>query len=228
VAEITLRNGGVTLVDDADHKWLAQLSWAGYIMDAHGNRYAMTDDGGERRYMHRLIIGARDGLEVDHRNGDTLDNRRDNLREVTHQQNQQNRRCGYGSTGHRNVYRIKSGRYQVKLVVAGKVLSFGAYDTIEEAAFRAREARLIHMPFSDESATEIEVTLPDWRPCPIAQGYFVTRDGRIRNVSGYELRTLRVSPKTRWVELRIDGRRRNVSVEKLVAATFQASVATRA
>lgn len=41
--------------------------------------------GGE--FMHRLIMGSKKGMDVDHRNGNGLDNRRCNLRHATHSQN---------------------------------------------------------------------------------------------------------------------------------------------
>lgn len=50
------------------------------------------DDGStENLYLHRLLIGEIGrGLEVDHINGDTFDNRKCNLRTVTKSQNQMN------------------------------------------------------------------------------------------------------------------------------------------
>src|SRR5206468_807565 len=60
---------------------------SGYVM------YGTTRNGKPiRLYLHRLIIGAVPrGLTVDHVNGDVLDNRRANLRIVTHSQNHVNR-----------------------------------------------------------------------------------------------------------------------------------------
>lgn len=55
--------------------------------------YACTNVGGRKRRriaMHRLITGAPPELVVDHINGDTLDNRRSNLRIVTLRENAQN------------------------------------------------------------------------------------------------------------------------------------------
>lgn len=149
MAELLLRNGGVTIVDDQDLERLSAYTWVGHVMRS-GRRYAMTNADGKRLYLHRFVIGASPDMEVDHINGDPLDNRRCNLREVTHAHNQQNRRCGYGVTGHRNVYRLWTGRFQVKLRVNGQNLSFGVYDTVEEAATVARAARAAHMPFSVE------------------------------------------------------------------------------
>ena len=48
----------------------------------------------EKRYnilMHRVILGAQDGELVDHRNHNTLDNRKINLRKATYQENNRNK-----------------------------------------------------------------------------------------------------------------------------------------
>lgn len=219
MAEIALRNGGVTLVDDADYEWLARYTWAGYMMKS-GRRYVMTDEAGVRIYMHRLIIGAAPDLEVDHRNGNPLDNRRDNLREVTHAQNQQNRRCGYGVTGYRNVYLNDTGRYHVKLVVNGKSRSFGAYGTIEEAVHVAHAARQSHLPFSEINDIPTGMAAPEWRPCSTAPGYFVARDGRVRSPHGMILKPYRRKNGPLALYLLIDGRRVYHNISKLVAAVY--------
>lgn len=95
---IPLSQGKVTLVDDEDYDWLNQWKWCA---DAGKNNimYAIRKenigriDGKYKRKkirLHRAIIGAKKGEIVDHINGDGLDNRKTNLRIVTHRQNCQN------------------------------------------------------------------------------------------------------------------------------------------
>ncbi len=89
--EIPLTRGRVALVDDEDYIRLSPYKW--YATTAG---YAATrsdpDHPGRHHYMHRVIMQARRGQIVDHINGDTLDNRRANLRFVTQTQNLQNSR----------------------------------------------------------------------------------------------------------------------------------------
>ena len=105
---IELTHGMFTLVDDVDYDEQSGYRWAAML--THGKWYAMRQEKLKyaRRYatiyLHREIAMTPDGMDTDHDNGDTLDNRQCNLMVVTHQQNQRNRRRGYGVTGHRNVY----------------------------------------------------------------------------------------------------------------------------
>lgn len=94
--------------------------------------------------LARLVLDAPDGMFVDHINGDTLDNRRENLRVVTPSQNSQNRPADRdSSTGVKNVCWDKSTkRFRTYLMIKGKNHNLGYYDTLEEAAEVVRKARL--------------------------------------------------------------------------------------
>lgn len=114
--EIPLTQGYVAVVDEADFEWLAQFKWGlGWNRKHGGNKYARRH--ARPRLMHRLILGAPVGLYVDHINGDGLDNRRVNLRLVTPQQNQWNRRAVRGGESpYKGVSRdSKTGRWTASL-----------------------------------------------------------------------------------------------------------------
>lgn len=128
---ITLTKGKSTIVDEADYSRVAGVNWQAH--DDDGRWYAVSR--GTLR-MHRVILGAPDGVQVDHINGDGLDNRRANLRLATHRQNTLNRaRRGDGFKG---VSR-RQGRW---LARAGRNGQFylGHFGTPEEAA-RAYDAK---------------------------------------------------------------------------------------
>jgi hypothetical protein len=99
---------------------------------------------GKRVYLHRFLMEPSPELEVDHVNGDSLDNRRSNLRAVTHRENLRNRRRGYGVTGERNVYVAASGRYVVKLHSRPHRIHVGTFPTLSEAVEAAACARALH------------------------------------------------------------------------------------
>lgn len=93
---IALTQGKETIVDEADYAWLSQWKWMYGDSQGDGRQgYARRGRYSEGRqthvYMHRLIVDAPPGSEVDHINGNTLDNRRSNLRIVTAKENSNNR-----------------------------------------------------------------------------------------------------------------------------------------
>jgi hypothetical protein len=80
------------LVDVADAEEIGAHPWS---MNGTGYAIRQAQVEGKRRgvLMHRQLLGLThgDGVEVDHINGDVLDNRRENLRVCFRAQNSQNR-----------------------------------------------------------------------------------------------------------------------------------------
>jgi hypothetical protein len=84
VKEVPLTKGLFALVDDDDFAEVSKLKWRA---GPHG--YAIS--GGKTTiYMHRFILGARKGQEVDHINHQRRDNRLSNLRFLSHLLNRVN------------------------------------------------------------------------------------------------------------------------------------------
>ena len=87
---IPLTQGQVTHVSPEDYEFLTQWKW--HVLKTRGKFYALR--GFDNAYMHR-VIADRCGLDmtyqIDHRDGDGLNNRRFNLRSATNAQNLQNR-----------------------------------------------------------------------------------------------------------------------------------------
>src|SRR5688572_25116532 len=92
MVEIALTRGKVALVDEADAELLAGHSWCANLNSKTDHWYAQSRIRGKLVYMHRLITGAGQGQVVDHINDDGLDNRRENLRLVSHASNIRRRR----------------------------------------------------------------------------------------------------------------------------------------
>jgi hypothetical protein len=133
--KIPLNHGFVTLVDDEDFDWLTAIGK--WHVEFRGIRmYARHRSG----YMHRIIMN-RPALDVDHHDGDGLNNRRSNLRVATRSANMLNpnvtRRLDNksGKTGvHFDTF-YKGWKAEIK--VNGKKYHLGVHDTLD-AAIAAR------------------------------------------------------------------------------------------
>jgi hypothetical protein len=135
--------GGVTvaLIDDADASLCEGPKW--WLINGYARQHRWLDGVVVRRAMHRLIMGCPVGFEVDHINGNKLDNRRANLRLASHRQNCQNQRVYTRNTsGFRGVvYCRRTGRWRAKVVSAGRCHSAGYHSTAEQAAHAASVLR---------------------------------------------------------------------------------------
>ena len=90
--KIELTQGKFAIVDDGDFERLNQHKWS--AQKGRNTYYAIRgvrENGKHKRiYMHIEILGKKNGLQIDHINGNGIDNRRTNLRHVTSRQNRQN------------------------------------------------------------------------------------------------------------------------------------------
>jgi len=140
---IPLTRGLYAIVDETDYEWLNQWKWCadkkGYAV-----RGIILKNGKTKIIkMHRLIMNAPDGADVDHINGKFSDNRRCNLRLCSRQQNLQNRK-GYKnkkSCKYKGVYKSKK-KWQVLISVNKKLLHIGMYSTSLEGAIAYDKAAI--------------------------------------------------------------------------------------
>lgn len=143
---IPLAGGYQAKVSNADFGELSMLAWhtilGEYALDRNGVR------------MHRMVMGSLVGdigiAVVDHINGDTLDNRRENLRLASLEQNARNRRLNQNNkSGYKGVKLYRSGRWASFIRTDGKQYHVGYFDTAEEAAWmRDQWALELHGEFA--------------------------------------------------------------------------------
>ncbi len=137
---IPLTKGHFALVDEADFASLSRFRWHALETRHHvyASRTERTSAGKRRVYMHRQILGAPRGVVVDHRNRDTLDNRRANLRTCSRAENAMNSVLSAPRASEfRGVRRNGGARrhpWQAGIVVAGQYVHIGCYATELEAA----------------------------------------------------------------------------------------------
>lgn len=146
-AIINLPQGKRAIVDREDldkvkkYKWL--YSNSGYAIahtkDSSGNKI--------RLFMHRLLVNAPNDKEVDHISGDTLDNRKSNLRICTHAQNMLNKRSYRNSSSRfKGVSWVKKPRkWRARIIRDRIVHHLGYFESEVEAAKAYNEAaKTIH------------------------------------------------------------------------------------
>lgn len=136
--EIKLTQGKVAIVDDEDYEQVSKHKW--YFTGGYARRDVVRIIR-SRVYLH-LVIAKRMGLsgedDVDHINGDKLDNRRSNLRDATRTQNNCNRRLSNRNTsGYKGVScrpDRKNKPFVANIQVNHRPKFLGAFATAEDAA----------------------------------------------------------------------------------------------
>lgn len=139
---IKLTQGKYALVDDADYVFLNQYRW--HASKERHRYYAvrgMPRSNPKRRVirMHRVILGVPKDVEVDHINGNGLDNRRENLRSCTSGQNSMHQRIHFDNTiGFKGVHLMGRHRrkpYRVRIQANRRRVHIGCYETAREVAY---------------------------------------------------------------------------------------------
>lgn len=147
--EIHLSNGQIALVDDCDYEAVSKFKW-------HANRagegratYATAHCKGKTIQMHNLIIDRQPGMVTDHINGNALDNRKENLRLVTHSQNAINRKKKGSSSKYKGVHRYYDHGWRACIQHQGKRVNIGVFrDEVEAALAYDRQAFLLFGDFA--------------------------------------------------------------------------------
>jgi hypothetical protein len=150
--KIKLTQGKVALVDDCDYEYLNQWKW--YANKNRNTFYAIRNSRKNEYKKHKTIlmhqiILQRMGVkfkQVDHIDGNGLNNRRSNLRTAIHQENlcnqklRSNNTSGYkGVTWHKQVK-----KWLARIMVDGKRICLGLFDNIKDAASAYNQAAILH------------------------------------------------------------------------------------
>lgn len=131
--EISLTQGQVALVDDDNYEELIKYNWYA-VKYTKGYGYgAVVNINRTLVYMHRMIMNTPLLLEVDHLDGNTLNNQKSNLRNCTHKQNMMNISKRYGTSIYKGVHKRKN-RWLVQIQVDGRKIYIGSYKSELEAA----------------------------------------------------------------------------------------------
>lgn len=131
------------MVDDEDYEWLRQYEWQ---VDRH-NSVKTHAPGMKGKLIHRLILNAPEHLEVDHIDGNRLNNQRSNLRLATSSQNKMNRGPRKDNTsGYKGVsWHSQRLKWTARVKTGQKYIHLGLFDSKEAAALAYNSAaRQLH------------------------------------------------------------------------------------
>lgn len=165
---IPLTRGKFAVVSSEDYERVARYRWCA----KHGvntwyaeRRLRVSENAGKKGNisLHRFILDAGAGDEIDHKNLDGLDCRRDNLRLATHGDNQANRPklSMNGSSQFKGVaYRKNYGKWHVRVALGNSELHVGFFCEEMDAA-RAYDA-VARSVFGDFALINFPNDLVDW------------------------------------------------------------------
>ncbi len=140
--KIPLTRGQFALVDDEDFEELSKHKW--YVNIVHNTGYAhrqyrdssIKNKKGKSKQvlvlMHRIIVNAPDGIEIDHIDGNGLNNQKSNLRFCTHAQNLGNQRSRMKK--YKGVCKSASGSYFAVITYRYKSKRLGTFSSEISAA----------------------------------------------------------------------------------------------
>ncbi len=135
---IKLTLGLFALLDDEDYEKLRQYSW--YAAKTHGSVYAarMTSrkDGPRKTVlMHREIMAAEPGVQIDHADHNGLNNQKSNLRACSQSQNQANMRKLKGVSKFKGVsWHPKTCKWRAQIYYDGRIHHLGLFFEEQDAA----------------------------------------------------------------------------------------------
>lgn len=149
IAFVPLSQGKEAIIDVDDAEEIGAVNWS--CVATGGLFYAFRNEpceqGGKRvLYLHRAIMHPPLGMQVDHVNGDGLDNRRCNLRVVTATENQRNkRRNRNNASGVSGVsYATRDRTWIAAIKVGGKGHILGHFKEFDDAVAARRAAEIEH------------------------------------------------------------------------------------
>lgn len=157
--EIPLLHGYIAIIDDEDYERVSRYTWTPLIDKSPrlSTVYARTsiqtrsrkearETGLPRKktiLLHRFILGVDDPrIHVDHKNGNGLDNRRENIRVATVSQNRQNSRP-WASKRYKGVTR-NCNKFQASIRANGDNVFIGNFETEEDAALAYDSLARLH------------------------------------------------------------------------------------
>ncbi len=148
---IPLTQGYEAIIDDKDYERVSKYGWRAevksntvYATRTFINKTAELHDTRMKpyysnMYMHRFILDVKKGKQVDHLDGNGLNNTRKNIRILSQSMNNAKRKSKGIFTG---VKKRTSGRYRADIRRNGEAKCLGTFDTVEKAIEARKKAEI--------------------------------------------------------------------------------------
>jgi len=133
---IPLTKGYNALIDDEDYEKVSQFKWCvNGVSPSHYGIRVCKGQRGKLIHLHRFLMNAPDGFDVDHIDGDTMNNQKSNLRICTRSQNSINSKKKKGLSKFKGVHWLKDNKkWRAKIMKDGKSFYLGCFTNEAEAA----------------------------------------------------------------------------------------------
>ncbi|MGB4824970.1 MAG: hypothetical protein WBP82_08725 [Leuconostoc mesenteroides] len=139
--KIQLTQGQITIIDDEDFDKINHIKWSANYCGGKYYARGYCKITKKNICLHNILLPKKDNSKVDHKNGDSLDNRKSNLRYLTLLCNRKNRRMQKNNTTeHRGVYLTNKNKYAASIRDNNKLIQLGLFNTKEEAALAYNNA----------------------------------------------------------------------------------------
>lgn len=132
--KIALTQGKFAKVDDSDYDFLNKWKWYAHFRNGwYAIRNISLSSGRQTQIkMHRIILDVPKGLQTDHKDGDGLNNQRNNLRVCTNSQNQKNKGSYRTNTSGFKGVSFNKKKWMARISVDGKRIHLGYFlDKVE-------------------------------------------------------------------------------------------------
>lgn len=144
---IPLTKGMVALVDDEDYQLISKYKWYA-TLNEDGKHYAKRRTSTKHQvYLHREIMKASSGVEIDHIDGNGLNNQKSNLRYCIRRQNAMNtiKRKPSATSKYKGVCWHKGGKkWQSQIHPSGRSILLGLFKNEIDAAIAYNKAAMKH------------------------------------------------------------------------------------
>lgn len=134
------------LVDDEDFDKINSFAWSYCLLNKRSyaiTTFPTTSNGPRQMLMHRMILGIDSSVDIDHIDGDGLNNTRGNLRICDRSDNLHNQGPRNGKK-YKGLHEIRPGVFAVYICYDGKSHYVGTFYNLREAVVSYNEAAIVH------------------------------------------------------------------------------------